>query len=221
MEWNKTMKAAAIVCVAALTAACSGTRRTVGVQTIDSASEAKAPKWVTQSVFEEDGRIHFVGLKMGRGRLSLGLREARADAEKKVVNEIASLMYNEYSEAVKGENVPEGVGEEIRDAFHRVSESVSVSGLRQSKQYWRKMEEKRDRGVRYVWDCFVALSIDREDYWDAREAALHGAAKRAREERNRDAATFLDKVIERFDKARERTLAEAGKQARVAVTGGL
>jgi len=214
-----------LVAGASLLSGCGSRHMAAGRQVIDTASQNNKPEWIQRSVFENDGRIHFVGQRMGRARLAPGLREARADAERKVITEIASMMSYEWNDATLGENVPEGLGETMNEVFHRASEKVSVSGLRQSEQYYEKIEENRRRGVGYVWNCYVALSMSQEDYLDTRDAALTGAIRRARSERNKDAERLLEKTQMRWRRTGAKAIGEAvkqvGKKVAVAAVGAL
>ncbi|MBI4347347.1 MAG: hypothetical protein HY553_10860 [Elusimicrobia bacterium] len=183
------------VVAAVALAACGGNRALVGKQqAVDSMPKA-TPAWVAKASFESDGMRFYRGAVTGRSDMALGLREARAEAEKAIAEEVKQRIRTEFGSAIEGQNLDGALGSHVRDLIAKVSENVSVSGIKLSEQYVQKLEERTPIGVRYVWDCYALAGLSQQDYLEARTQALSGAVAKAREEKNLKAERSLNEAF--------------------------
>ena len=197
--------------VVALSGCGGGAKNLAGKQT--PVTGDNAPAWAAKASYEEGGRYFYRGAVTGRADMALGLREARAEAEKSLAEELKQKIRTEFGSAVKGENFEGGLGSHVFDIIAKVTESVQVSGAKLAEQYTQKVEERTSNGVRYIWDCYALVSLTREDYLDARRQALQGAIAKAREERNAKAEEALKLTFQKLDgESRPVVVAEKPKE---------
>lgn len=179
----------------ALLAGCGGNRALVGKQTMIESMPGSRPDWVGKSSYEAGGRIYYRGGVTGRSDMALALREARAEGEKQLAEQIKQRIRTEFGSAIEGQNVDGDTGSYVRDLIAKTSENVEVSGVTASEQYVQKLEERTSTGVRYVWDAYALVSLPREDYLEARRKALQGALAEARQARNQKAESSLKEAF--------------------------
>lgn len=192
--------ASAIGLAAVFLGACASPRM-IGRQTKVMSLPEKQPDWTAKASFERGERLFFHGAVTGRSDMALGLREARAEAEKKLAEEVRQRIRTEFGAAIEGQNVDGNTGSYVLDRIAKASENVAVSGVAQNEQYVEKIEETTAAGVRYVWDCYTLVSIARSDYLQARQDALGGALALARDEKNRKAEEALNRAFRKLEGA--------------------
>lgn len=181
-------------------AACStGGKRVVGKQTPVFSLPEKAPSWAGKAFYEENGNLFYRGAVSARADMSLGVREARAEAEKNLAEEIKQRILTQFGSSIEGENVDGGLGTHVTDLIAKVSENVQISGAKLTEQYVQKLEEQLPTGVRYVWDCYALVSVSKEDYLEARRATLNGAIARAHQEKNAKAEATLRAAFQKLE----------------------
>lgn len=195
---NTKWKAAAGLLLIAL-AGCGGRKNIVGTQTAVTGMPGGAPAWLSKASYEDNGRFYYRGAVAGRADMALGLREARAEAEKALAEEIKQRIRTEFGSSVQGENLEGGIGSHVTDIIAKVSENVQISGAKLSEQYSQKLEERTAYGLRYVWDCYALMSLTREDYLEARRLTLQGAVAKAHEEKNAKAEAALKEAFRKLD----------------------
>ncbi len=187
---------------------CAGSQKNlVGKQTTVSNLPGDAPAWLTRGSYEDSGRFFYRGAVTGRTDMALGLREARAEAEKTLAEEIKQRIRTEFGSSIKGENLEGGLGSHVSDIIAKVSENVQVSGAKLSEQYSQKLEERTAYGLRYVWDCYALVSLSREDYLEARRMTLQGALAKVRDEKNLKAEIALKDAFRKLEGANESAVA--------------
>lgn len=190
-----------------LTGCGGGQKNLVGRQTAVSNLPGDAPSWLNKGSYEDKGRLFYRGAVTGRMDMALGLREARAEAEKTLAEEIKQRIRTEFGSSIQGENLEGGVGSHVSDIIAKVSENVQVSGAKLTEQYSQKLEERTAYGLRYVWDCYALVSLSREDYLEARRMTLQGAVAKAREEKNLKAEIALKDAFRKLEAAGEPAVA--------------
>ncbi|OGR91311.1 MAG: hypothetical protein A2V88_04830 [Elusimicrobia bacterium RBG_16_66_12] len=182
--------------LAALGLAACGTadKRLIGKQTPVFSLPEKTPAWAGKAFYEENGSLFYRGAVSGRTDMALGVREARAEAEKNLAEEVKQRIRTEFGSMVKGENADGGLGNHVYDLVVKVSENIQISGAKLREQFVQKLEEQTPTGVRYIWDCYALVSVSKADYLEARRTALSGAIAKAREEKNTKAEAFLNEA---------------------------
>lgn len=204
---TRWMKLGAGLAVLGLSACGTGEKRLVGKQTPVFSLPEKMPSWVAKTFYEEDGHLFYRGAVNDRTDMALGVREAGAEAEKNLAEEIKQRIRTEFGSAIEGENLEGGLGSHVRDLIAKISENVEISGARLSEQFVQKFEEQTPGGVRYVWDCYALVSVSKADYLEARRAALNGAIAKAREEKNAKAEAALKDAFGKLEGAAQAAVA--------------
>jgi len=192
---------AMVVVALVMSVGCAG-HRTVGKQRIVETIPGKTPNWKGKSSWDSRGTLFFVGRAPGRSDYALGLREARADAEKKVVEQIRSKIRTEFGSAVEGQNVEGQIGSFVKDIIVKVSENVEVSGISEAETFVEKVEESTSYGVKYTYNCYSLLTLPEEDYRLARKHVFEGAVSEARKVNNQKAEESIARAFEKLKKTR-------------------
>ena len=183
--------------------ACAGLQTNIGTQRIVERMPGNMPSWVEKSGWDKSDRLYFTGAITNAHDQALGLREARAEGEKKVVEQIRSKIRTEFGNAIEGQNQENSLGAYVKDVIVKVSENVEISGISQSEQYIEKVEERVSPGVRYLYNCHVLLTLSREDYLEARRRVFEGALQKAQAQRNVKAEVSLRNAFDRLGESRE------------------
>jgi len=178
---------------------CAGNRARVGSQRVVERTPNKVPSWIGQSSWEKGENIFYVGAAPGRADFALGLREAKADAEKKLVEQIRQKIRTEFGSAVEGQNVDGQMGNYVKDVITKVSENIAVSGAIQDDSYFEKVEERTGSGVRYAFNCWTTVRLKHSDYLEARRSASVGAVAEARKVNNARAEATLKRAFEKLE----------------------
>lgn len=198
--------------LALCSAGCAGDRP-IGTQTVVSRMPESKPDWTNKSSYEADGKLWFSGGVAGRFDMALGIREARAEAEKNLAESVRQSIYTRFAASAKGENADEALGRQVEDTLGKVSGFVEISGVVQRDQYVEKVEQSEPGGVRYTWNCFSLLSLAKADYYDARRRTLDRALAKARSERNAKAEAALNSVLSKLETEEASANAAAAKPA--------
>lgn len=159
--------------------------------------------WVTseQPTFREDDTWFFRGQALGVADLTLGLRQAEADAKKRIVGKVAEQVAAEYSEYALAANMSEGDKSVfVTDGITWASEAISVTGAAPAKSYWEKVESGRSYGVSTAYDVYVLVSFSTADYEDTRERAVRAIEERARMAANRRAEEATRRLRQRLER---------------------
>jgi len=158
--------------------------------------------WVTSEVpaFEEDDTWFFRGQALGVADLTLGLRQAEADAKKRIVGKIVEQVAAEYSEYALAANMSEGDKSVfVSDGIAWASEAISVTGVAPAKSYWEKTQTGRSYGVSTTYDVYVLVSLSAADYEDTRARAIRAVEERARAAANRRAEEAARQLRQRLE----------------------
>ena len=197
---NRAMVVVAGMVVAmAVCTGCSTLGGNVGKQRVVERIPDKTPKWRGKSYWEKGKTLNYVGAVTGRSDMALGLREAKGEAEKKLAEQIRQKIRTEFGSAIEGQNVDGRTGTYVKDLIVKASENVQVSGAKQAETFVEKVEEKTVRGVKYVFNCFTLVQLDRADYLEARQSAMDGALAEARRARNDKAEASLQRAFEKLE----------------------
>jgi hypothetical protein len=195
-----TMLALSLAC------GCASMRTQVGSQKVVERIPRTTPDWVGRSYWEEKGQHFYIGAVATRSDMALGLREAKAEGEKKLVEQIRQRIRTEFGSAIEGQNIDRQTGSYVRDLIAKVSDNVEVSGVQPSETYIEKVEESTGFGVKYVYNCYAQLQLSQGDYLEARHRALEGALEQARTAANAKAEASLSDA---FGKLQNKTQAPA------------
>lgn len=158
------------------------------------------PGWVRagEPSFEEDGKLFFRGQANAVADLSLGLRQAEADAKKRLISRVAEQVATEYSEYLVAD--PSGADKSVflSDGISWVSDATTISGAAPAKSYWEKIETGREYGVAQSYNAYVLIAISLEAYEETRVRAIRAIEERAREAGNRRAEEAARRLRERL-----------------------
>jgi len=177
---------------------CATMRTQVGSQRVVERIPGSAPDWKGKSYWEGQEKYFYVGAVTNRRDMALGLREAKAEGEKKLVEQIRQRIRTEFGSAVEGQNVDSQTGSYVRDLIAKVSDNVEVSGIMSAETYVEKAEESTGFGVKYVYNCYTQLQLSKADYLEARRRAMEGALAQARIMANAKAEASLSKAFEKL-----------------------
>lgn len=194
-----------VTAVAALGLAACGTagKRVIGEQATVLSMPSKAPGWVDNSkaFYEEKGLFFYRGSVWGVSDAALGIREAGAEAEKNLVNEVSQSISAQFAKMKKGENKDGALAEQTLDFIQKVSANVQISGVKLTEQFVEQKDEVIPGGVRYFWNCHALVSVSKDDYLLARRSILDAAVQKARLERNSKLEADFKRLQEKFDAA--------------------
>ncbi len=173
-----------LLAFAPLITGCGGKRQVLGEQKVVGVSGKKGA-WVEgrEDYFERKGELYFRGTATRVRDLTLGRRQAEADARKRIAESIASRVRTEYEDHARGANLgPYDVMRFVEDAVVSSSEGIDVSGVMPHESYWVKIRTTTHEGAQFTYDCYVLLRIARSDYERARLMAVTRVLDRARAE---------------------------------------
>jgi hypothetical protein len=195
------MKIHAIVALAVLSAlsACATRVLRSGEQRVVETSGHKR-SWVAseEPAFHEDGTWFFRGQAMDVADLTLGLRQAEADAKKRIISKIAEQVATEYSEYAIGAGASDSDKSVfVSDGISWATEAITVSGVAPVKTYWERLERGPARTQAYKIYVLVALSD--ADYTQARESAVRAIEQRARAKADRRAEEAAQRLRQRLE----------------------
>jgi len=207
---NKTI--VGLLCVSLLgLAACTsvpvGSRKVVA-----SFPGGSIPSWAKAPYFEKDKKMFYRGIVSDRLDMALGIREAKAEAEKELVEQIKQKIRVEFGSAMVGNNVTDRGGSNVRSAIVKVSENIDVSGIRLEDTYYEQQEEKLEDGVKYAYNCYALVSISNADYAEARARVYESAISALRAAQDAKAEIVLEKAWANLNKPAAAPSATATKQ---------
>ena len=178
---------------------CTGPQIKMGEQKIVERMPSQEPDWKMKSEFEDKDHLYFQGVVTTVSDMALGLRQARAEGEKKVAERIKSKIRTEFGNAIEGQNLENGLGEYVKDVIAKVSENVEISGISQKEQYIEKIQESTGYGVKYLYNAYVLLELPRTDYLEARRRVLEGTINQVHQAQNKQAEETLKEVQQRLN----------------------
>jgi hypothetical protein len=156
--------------------------------------------WVTseEPAFHQDDTWFFRGQAMGVADLTLGLRQAEADAKKRIISKIAEQVATEYSEYAIGAGASDGDKSVfVSDGISWATEAITVAGVAPVKTYWERVEKWPARTRAYKIYVLVALSD--ADYAQAQERAVRAIEQRARAKADRRAEEAAQRLRHRLE----------------------
>lgn len=157
--------------------------------------------WVRSEIrsFKDDGMLYFRGYASRTADLSLGIRQAEADAKKRLIGKISESAESEYSEYMLSTQGASGKSAFAADGIALASRKVRYSGAEPVKTYWEKIEVARPSGVNYFYNVYTLLQIPEADYLEAKEATL--SARGAEDGRAEESAVRLrDRLQNQLEK---------------------
>jgi hypothetical protein len=185
----KVMRTAALVLLLIVSACGPRTLKPGEERTVDKSGRKRG--WVTAETpsFKDHDTWYFRGQATGVADLTLGLRQAEADAKKRIISRIAEQVASEYSEYALGANASEGDKSVfVSDGISWATEGLAVSGIAPAKTYWEKIETGRSYGGTTSFTVYVLLGLPDTDYEMARQRAARAIEARARAAADRRAA---------------------------------
>ena len=159
--------------------------------------------WVTSEkpVFRDDDTWFFRGQAMEVADLTLGLRQAEADAKKRIVGSIVEEVASEFSEYALGANMSEDDKSVfVSDGISWATDGISIAGAAPAKAYWEKIETGRSYGVSNSYDVYVLVGLPAADYEEARARAIRRIEERARAAANRRAEEAAKRLRQRLER---------------------
>ena len=145
--------------------------------------------------------LYYSGGVTGKGNYELALRQAKGEAIKNITEGIQVKVRTEFSEATRGTNISEDdLGSFVEDALGMVTENLNIQGIIPKTQYYEKVEKTTATGVKYLWNCYMLLTIKNSDYLQARNLALNGLVDKAKRERDKKAEEAATLLMERLIK---------------------
>jgi hypothetical protein len=172
-----------------------------GKQMIVERSHKVTPNWINQPFFEKNDMLYFSGGVKGVVDYALGLREAKAEAIKNLVESVKTKARTQLTEMTRGSNMNEAdLGKFIEDGVALTSTNLEISGIMPKEQYFEKIEESTEEGVKYLYNCYVLLELSVKDYKQARKRAIEGLLEQAKKENNALAEQEAKKLLEKLEK---------------------
>lgn len=80
-----------------------------------------------------------------------------------------------------------------------MSDNIEVSGVRQEETFAEKVEETTIVGVRYLYNCYAKLSLDKADYLEARRRVLDSALEKTQGEANAKAEASVRRAMRKLE----------------------
>jgi len=178
----------------------SAPKMVVGQQKVVERSAKEAPEWITVPYFEDKDIMYFSGGVRGVADYAVGLRQAKAEAVKNIAESIATKVRTEFTETTRGANIDPGdLGKFVQDGIAMVTNNINIQGMLPTENYYEKVEEVTDYGVKYFYNCYVLYQLPVADYKLARRRALEDMTKKYREENNKKAEEAATKLLEKLD----------------------
>ncbi|HLD30356.1 MAG TPA: hypothetical protein VJC03_08430 [bacterium] len=179
---------------------CAGTKAPmVGQQKVVERSAKETPEWVMVPFFEDKEMMYFAGTVKGVADYAVGLRQAKAEAVKNIAESIQSKVRTEFTETTRGANIDPGdLGKFVQDAIAMVTENVNIQGMLPAENYYEKVEEATEYGVKYFYNCHTLYQLPVKDYRLARSRALDGMAQKYKEENNKKAEEAAMSLLEKM-----------------------
>lgn len=187
------------VLIVNLASGCATLHYPVGSQRIVERIPRAEPDWIGKSFWERPGTYVYIGAVTNRADMALGLREAKAEGEKKLAEQIRQRIRTEFGSAIEGQNLDGQTGSYVSDLIAKVSDNVVVSGVRIEETYVEKVEETTTSGVRYLYNCYAQLQLEKADYADARRRVLDGALEQAKTAANAKAEDSLKRAMGKLE----------------------
>ena len=143
--------------------------------------------------------MYFSGGVKGVADYALGLRQAKAEAVKNIVESIKTKARTEFVANTRGSNLdPNDLGRFIEDGVAMVADNLEIGGILPKENYYEKVKETTDYGVKYFYNCFSLLQLPVRDYKEARRRAIDNLAAKAREENNKAAEETAKNLLDRL-----------------------
>ncbi len=184
-----------LLVVIGLSCGCATLHNPVGSQRIIERIPRDEPAWKGRSFWQEATAYVYIGAVTNRADMALGLREAKAEGEKKLAEQIRQRIRTEFGSAIQGQNLDGQTGSYVSDLIAKVSDNVEVSGVRMEETYVEKVEETTASGVRYLYNCYAQLQLEKADYAEARRRVLDGALEQAKTAANVKAEESLRRAM--------------------------
>jgi hypothetical protein len=189
----------AIVVITSFLASCSPRVLRPGEQRVIETSGHKH-SWVAseEPTFHEDNTWFFRGQAMDVADLPLGLRQAEADAKKRIISKIAEQVATEYSEYAIGAGASDGDKSLfVSDGISWATEGITVVGVAPVKSYWERVERGPSRTQAY--EIYVLVALSDADYTQAQERAVRAIEQRARAKADRRAEEAAQRLRQRLE----------------------
>jgi hypothetical protein len=139
---------------------------------IRTSEDDKRPKWTHHPVFEEAGKIYFIGGFLNGVDYPVTIRCANAEALKNLVQAISLYIRAEFSEYARGSNsaYDQGIERYVEDGIATFAENVHAQGIRQVALYYEEMFSPAS--MQQSFNVFVKLEMSKGDYLKAKADIL-------------------------------------------------
>lgn len=184
----------------ALGMGCAGKPPVIGSEKIIERSEGSTPDWVLTPFEEKKDTMYLSGVVKGVADYSLGLRQAKAEGLKNLVEQVKTRARTQFTEATRGSNMsPNDLGRFVEDGIAFTSDNLEVSGIAPKKYYYEKIERVTATGVQYLYNCFALLQLPVRDYKEARDRALNKLADEARKKQDKVAEQTAQDLLKKLE----------------------
>ncbi len=179
---------------------CAGpSKMLIGKQTVVETSAPKPPSWILIPFEEKNDTMYFSGAVKGVYDYAVGVRQAKAEAVKNIVESVKTKARTEFVSNTQGSNLsPEELGKFVSDGVAMTADNLEVSGIMSKETYYEKVEEITEAGVKYFYNCYVLLALPVKDYKIARQKAIENLAAKARAENNKKAEETAKNLLEKL-----------------------
>jgi hypothetical protein len=158
------------------------------------------PKWTDMETYWTNrGSIFCTGTCFGGADYSLSARIAKSEAIKNLIESVSIKARSEFSHSIHGNNMsPEDIGRYVTDSVGWVVENLQVSGIKMVGLYHEQAEDfTTGRPLYNVW---VLLEIDRDDYIRAKTCAAERLIEKANVENNAEARAKAEALLKNLEK---------------------
>ncbi len=182
-------------------AGCAGTsvKHEMGRSKVVETSAAAKPEWITNNKYEKDSVMYFSGFVTDVADSALGMRQAKMEAIKNIVEAVKSDASGAFKESLRGANKDvNDLGSFVEDAFALMSEA-QISGIMPSQIYFEKSEVVTGGGVKYSYNCYSQVQLPIKDYERAQMLAFQSLEGKAKKENNKAAETAAQDQMEKLE----------------------
>jgi hypothetical protein len=129
----------------------------------------------------------------------MALREAEADAKKRLVGLVSERVEAEYTQYATSSGGAEP-SRFVADGISWASRQVQVSGARPAKTYWERVAVAQPAGFEYHWRAYCLLEVSKSDVELAKKRASEALDQRRRRLEERQAEEEAKRLREKLDK---------------------
>lgn len=152
-----------------LTSCVAGKKLVPGEKKVIDTSEAQ-PKWVTKSIFAQEGYIYIVNSWMKGTTLETAQEYAKKVAIAKLQDEVALRFKTLYKQALVELNLPEDKAFLIQG--QQLIREAILPNVREEDLYYEEYEEETQTGIEDFYNVYFLISIPENDFERAKLEAI-------------------------------------------------